>query len=172
MSKKITIDFNHAQFEKHQQQFEHYESCKKAISKEVNSLLDEPIQIKDFTNCVWEFYEALQEQKKSTNNLNLSPIKLAEVLERDVTRLKVMETEILRLNPTKPEADNYKIFAETPDEIDRYNICNKAINVIDEFSKYNIQKNVHFTHAYSGLIYFDLIEYKMKPNIDFIKNGR
>jgi hypothetical protein len=172
MSNKIAIEFNKQQFETDQQQFEYYESCKKAISKEVNSLLDTPIKIKDFTNCVWEFYDALQEQKKGVNNLNLSPMKLAEVLERDVTRLQIMEKEIAKLNPTKPDANNYKMFAETPDEIDRYNLCNKAINIIDEFFKHKVLKNVHFTHAYNGIVYFDLVENKMKASIDFIKNGR
>ena len=114
MIKKIVIDFDKNTFENKQQKFEYYESCKKAISKEVNSLLDAPIQIKDFTNCVDEFYNALQEQKQPTNNLNLSATKLAEVLERDVTRLQLMENEISKLNPTKPNAEHYKIFAETP----------------------------------------------------------
>jgi len=172
MTKKIVIDFKKNTFESHQQKYEYFESCKKAINKEVNSLLETPIQIKDFTNCVAEFFDALEIQKKKVNNLNLSSTKLAEVLELDVTRLQLMEREISILNPTKPDAEHYKTYAETEEEIERFNLCNDALKSIDALRKYGVTPNVNFAQAFKQIIYFDISGNTLKANIEFIKNGR
>jgi hypothetical protein len=172
MNKKIAIDFNKIDFENQLQKYDYFESCKKAIDKEVNSLLEEPIQVNEYSNCVDEFYNALELQKKEVNNLNLSPIKLAEVLERDTTRLKAMENEFRKLKPAeKPDEENFQTYAETPEEIDRFNNCVNLMKVIETFKQYGIKPNINLNRAFNNLIAFDLITNEIKYNIDFIKNG-
>ena len=147
MIKKIVIDFDIIEFENHLKKY-------------------------DYANCIDVFYNALQLQKSSVNNLNLSPIKLAEVLERDTTRLKAMQDEFRKLQPIeKPIKEDFQTYAETPAEIDRFNDSINLLKILEKFKQYGINPNIFFNRAFNDLITFDLVSNEIKYNVNFIKKG-
>jgi hypothetical protein len=102
------------------------------------------IGIEDLTvdNSLNVFLAYFKELHKKENTLNLSAIKLADLMELDLARIiSIFDTSKIKNYP-KPDIKDYEMYATTPQEIERLHIAKEFLNIMGK-----LQTQVQFTNV-------------------------
>lgn len=165
MDKKI-IQFNESYYN---QQLFKYNSYVDAIHEAISMIKTETgVELSTEQIKEGRAFEKLQsmfaEKHKIGNTLNLSAVKLMELMEVDT--LKIITTlDRLKLHSVKaePTKEQYTIFAETPQEIERLEVCQQ---LCDFLKKLGIKNPIDLRNPYQ-LIHQ---EGEFKPSATWIKS--
>lgn len=172
--KKIPLHFRKESYDLKLQSYQRKLQLQKEIENEFKKTIEAPTTIEycDSLNC---FYKMLEIQKKEQNSLGLTGEKLSELLSIDTSNIKQLQSEFIKLAMVEnPSVEDFTTYAETTEEIEKYNMCIgliKGINV----AKNELQNIGTFNHfkifkAFAPLLVWDSEELKFIPNNVFIKN--
>ena len=102
------------------------------------------IGIEDLTvdNALNVFLAYFKELHKKENTLNLSAIKLADLMELDLARIiSIFDTSKIKNYP-KPDIKDYEMYATTPQEIERLHIAKEFLNIMGKLGTEVMFRNV------------------------------
>ena len=102
------------------------------------------IGIEDLTvdNSLNVFLAYFKELHKKENTLNLSAIKLADLMELDLARIiSIFDTSRIKNYP-KPDIKNYEMYATTPQEIERLTIAKEFLEIMGKLQTQVMFSNV------------------------------
>ena len=170
--KKIPLEFRKKEYDLKLQSYEQKNNLRKLIGKEISQLLGiDPSDDFEYFNTVKCFFSLLEQQKKEVNSLNLVGEKLAELLQIDVTKLKELQSEYIKVQfAVLPSIEEHTIFAISETEIAKYLECIALIKAIanskNHLGNYNQFK---ILRAFLPLLSFDDKTQSFVPNVEFIK---
>jgi hypothetical protein len=174
--KKIPIEFRKSGYDLKMKAFNNKSYLKKLISKEITQLIGiDPADGFNYSNTVKEFFSLLEQQKKEVNSLGLVGEKLAELLQIDVTKLKELQSEYIKVSyAILPSIEEFTLYAETEKEITKYNDCIALIKAI-QTAKIHLDVLGDYNHfkiykAFIPMLTFDGELQKIVPNNEFIKS--
>ena len=102
------------------------------------------IGIEDLTvdNSLNVFLAYFKELHKKENTLDLSAIKLADLMELDLARIiSIFDTSRIKNYP-KPDIKDYEMYASTPQEIERLHIAKEFLNIMGKLGTQVMFSNV------------------------------
>ena len=105
------------------------------------------IGIEDLTvdNSLNVFLAYFKELHKKENTLNLSAIKLADLMELDLARIiSIFDTSKIKNYP-KPDIKNYELIASTKLELERLKIAQDFLEILGK-----LDTSVNFTNVYKA----------------------
>ncbi len=173
--KKIPLHFNKESFDLTQELFDEKQNLIKQIKAEMRRLLQTDEKNIDYSNAKQFFLDKLSEQKKEVNTMNVSPEKLAELFDMNLSVLESLERDFDRVAAiAEPKVDDFTTYAETEDEIAKYKLCTDVIKLIGESQSYILKIKPtnprDFLAAFAPLLIWSITEEKLIPNPAFIKN--
>jgi len=117
------------------------------------------------------FYKAIEKAYKNSNPMNLKGQKLVQLLEIDTTELFNLDRQYQAVKDAKePSLVNFTEYAETSEEIAKYNACKNVIeacNTLDLYIKvfpFNIQQ------ATKNAVKWDMRKNQLVVNHHWIKD--
>ena len=172
--KKIPLHFRKESYDLKLQSYQRKLQLQKEIEIEIKKTIEAPTTIDylDSLNC---FYKMLEIQKESQNSLGLTGEKLSELLSIDTSKINQLQSEYTKLAMLEnPSVDDFTTFAETPEEIQKYNDCIDLIKAIQTAKTY-LDERGSFNYfkiymAFLPMINWDSRLQKFEPNNQFIKN--
>lgn len=171
MKKRVPLEFRKKEYDLKLQSYEQRNNLRKLIGKEISQLLGiDTIEDFDYSNTVKCFFSLLEQKKKEVNSLGLIGEMLAELLQIDVTKLKELQSEYIKVQfAVLPSIEEFSIYAETEKEIAKYNDCVALIKAIAN-SKNHLDNYNHFKifRALRPMLSIDDNQ-NIVPNIQFIK---
>jgi len=131
------VAFHKDTFEMYMAKYNKKKELEKVITEKAKDLLgDYKFKPSDlFPNPSVSIFKLIEKAYKDQNPMGLSGEKLAELKEINVNTLINNEVyEYTRyVNATKPNIDDYSVYAETDSEIEKLENCNKFIKAFDTF---------------------------------------
>jgi hypothetical protein len=127
------------------------------------------IGIEDLTvdNSLNVFLAYFKELHKKENTLDLSAIKLADLMELDLARIiSIFDTSRIKNYP-KPDIKDYEMYASTPQEIERLHIAKEFLNIMGKLGT-----QVMFSNVLMAPVKRDLNTGKAIVNHHWIKGVR
>ena len=173
--KKIPLIFDKENFTKSQELFEEQQNLIKQINAEMKRLLLTDEKNIDYSNAKHFFLEKLAAQKKEVNTMNVSPEKLADLFDINLTTLESLERDFDRVaEVVEPTTEAFTTYAESNDEIAKYKLCNDVIKLIYDSQEYILKIKPSnprdFLAAFSPMLFWDYNIEKLIPHPAFIKN--
>jgi len=167
------IYFNEQAYNEHLKQFQSMIDTKKQMIKEFKKLLNSQLEPINFENIVDEFYSCLELQKKEVNTMNLKGNKLASLLDINISNLLALQSNYNRYSVDEPRIEIYTTYAETPEELEKYNSCLDVIKAIDKAKIYTspIGNLNNILQAFNPMIGYNHAIQSFVPNVGFIKNN-
>ena len=141
----ISVDNNQFQkdLEKHNKWLEYAYQSVEWLEQETKV----SIGIEDLTvdNSLNVFLAYFKELHKKENTLNLSAIKLADLMELDLARIiSIFDTSKIKNYP-KPDIKNYELIASTKLELERLKIAQDFLEILGK-----LDTSVNFTNVYKA----------------------
>jgi hypothetical protein len=172
--KKIPLEFRKKEYDLKLQSYEQKNNLRKLIGKEISQLLGiDPSDDFEYFNTVKCFFSLLEQQKKEVNSLGLVGEKLAELLQINITKLKELQSEYIKVQfAVLPSIEEFTRYAITESQITKHNdliTLTKSIHTIkphlEDLGAYNHTKIVR---AFLPMLSFDDSTQKIVPNNEFI----
>ena len=127
------------------------------------------IGIEDLTvdNSLNVFLAYFKELHKKENTLNLSAIKLADLMELDLARIiSIFDTSRIKNYP-KPDIKNYELIASTKLELERLKIAQDFLEILGK-----LDTSVNFTNVYKAPVKRDIYTGHAVINPYFVRGVR
>jgi len=163
------ISVNTRQFEK---DLEKYNKWLEVAYSSVEWLEQETkvsIGIEDLTvdNALNVFLAYFKELHKKENTLDLSAIKLADLMELDLARIiSIFDTSRIKNYP-KPILKDYEMYATTPQEIERLHIAKDFLNIMGK-----LETGINFTQPLKAPVKRDVYTGHAVINPYFVRGVR
>ena len=147
--------------------FEQYEVDKTEVHKFLNEYVG--IETNDLDLTSIKTIEAIKQRfakkHEANNTLNLKPLKLMQLMDIHYPTI-VEKLDKIRLAPIqdKPKKENYSVFAETPEQIERLNIAKDFLAVCNK-----LETKVFFTNAFNAPIRYNPASNQTEYNQYWIK---
>tara|TARA_R100001443_G_scaffold25905_1_gene38959 strand:+ start:1024 stop:1575 length:552 start_codon:yes stop_codon:yes gene_type:complete len=143
------------------------------IKKEVRRLIPSAhLDQKFFNNVMKNFYEILLAKYNKENTLNLRGEKLADLLELNLNNLKKYSDIYDEVKNIKsPTEDTFTTYAETDAELNKLDLCERLIEMINDIEQEAGVKAYPFdlVKAFKNIITFDIRKNTYAPNYKWIK---
>ena len=136
----------------------------------ISKLIDETVEPTESieNNPLQYFYDWLLEKYKDSNPMNLKANKLVDLLEIDLAKFKdaIAKNNAIQNGP-EPKEEDFKTYAETPEELARLKLSNDLVTIIQR-----TKKIVGFVNlsSLSPIIQFDGGKNDYVVNNDFVKS--
>lgn len=158
-------DFNNAKAV-----FDKKQIAKSQMYAELSKLIDKEVEPSENieNNPLQYYYDWLLEKYKDSNPMNLKAVKLVELMEIDLAKFKdsIAKNNAIP-NVPEPLEENFKIYAETPEELARLKLSTDLVEVIQRTNK--IVGFVNLS-SLSPIIRFDGGKNEYVVNNDFVKS--
>ena len=158
-------DFNNAKV-----RFEKKQIAKSQMYSELSKLIDEIVEPTESieNKPLQYYYDWLLEKYKDSNPMNLTAVKLVDLLEIDLTTFKdsIAKNNAIP-NVSEPIEENFKIYAETPEELARLKLSIDLVTIIQRTKKIIGFVNMS---SFSPIIQFDGGKNDYVVNNDFVKS--
>jgi hypothetical protein len=173
--KRIPINFRKELYDSRVNDFNNRIALQKLITNEIKKLTGaDPIEI-EFSEAIKSFYKILEVQKAEVNTLGLTGEKLSELLSIDLSNLNELQREFLKVRFAEmPSIEAFTTYAETPEEIEKYEACQTLIKAID-VAKIHLDKIGNFNYFKIKKALLPMLDYndelqRFEQNNVFIKN--
>lgn len=167
---KIFLEFQQVEFNKAKALFEKKQIAKNQMYVELSKLIDgtaEPAESIE-NDPLQYFYDWLLIEYKDRNQMNLKAVKLVDLLEIDLTKFKDSIANNNKVpNVPEPIEENFKLYAETPEEVARLKLSTDFVEIIARTKKVVGFINVS---AFRPIIKFDGTKNDYVVNNEFIKS--
>jgi hypothetical protein len=174
---KIPIYFNELRYNENVKSYEMKTSLEANIDLEVNKLLkSEGIVIKDKTDVINEFFKTIESVNSQKNPMELEGKKLVELYGLQLVNLDVMQKNYLKVKDVKqPKTEDFTIWAETPEEIKRFETATNLTEAINRLKPFFINKFgrvplFELRKTFNGILDLNDELQALTPNVNFIKN--
>ena len=127
------------------------------------------IGIEDLTvdNALNVFLSFFKKRHEKQNTLDLSAIKLADLMELDLARIiSIFDTSRIKSYP-KPDIKDYEMYASTPQEIERLHIAKEFLNIMGK-----LETGINFTQPLKAPVKRDVYTGHAVINPYFVKGVR
>jgi hypothetical protein len=127
------------------------------------------IGIEDLTvdNALNVFLSFFKKRHEKENTLDLSAIKLADLMELDLARIiSIFDTSRIKNYP-KPDIKDYEMYASTPQEIERLHIAKDFLNIMGK-----LETGINFTQPLKAPVKGDVYTGHAVINPYFVKGVR
>ena len=170
---KIFLEFQQVEFNNAKTLFAKKQIVKNQMYAELSKLIDEAVDPADCieSNPLDFYYNWLLEKYKDRNQMNLKAIKLVDLLEIDLTSFNssIAKNNAV-LNVPEPIEEEFKVYAETPEELARLKLATDLIDVAERFNKMNGSvQSVNLT-VFKPIIIYDGSVLKYVPHPAWIKS--
>jgi len=142
--KKQIISVNTRQFQKDQEKYNKwleyaYQSVEWLEQETKVSIGIEDLTVDNALNIFLSFFKKRHEKQ---NTLDLSAIKLADLMELDLARIiSIFDTSRIKSYP-KPDIKDYEMYATTPQEIERLTIAKEFLEIMGKLQTQVMFRNV------------------------------
>lgn len=173
-NKKLVV-FLKNDFEKAQNDFVTFAKLQSEIKKELETLLNIKLEINDFGDEPLKYYFSCLETSPN-NNLGLPGEKIAELLQQKQSMSKLKELDKL-FHETKcnaPKLDDYSIYAETPDEINRLEKFENLKKAFEDFASVDASGRLNIKNLTTAIPYRAFWNHhtnELTPQIDWLRTG-
>ena len=166
--KEIFIDTE--AFNNEQNNYNRKKQIELEIRKEIKRLTKQTVSSSFYRDITENFYKLIERTYKNSNPMNLKGRKLVMLLDIDTTTILNLDRQYQSYkNAIEPSLVKHTIYAETPEELKRYNACMKVINACKELNKYIKVFPVNVQQASSNAIRFNMRDNKLVVNHRWIK---
>lgn len=169
-SKKIFLEFRQNEFNNAVAQFGKKQIARNELLTELSILINAPGELTESIEAdPMQFYNAwLLNEYQERNPMNLNANKLIDLLEIDLTNFKnaIVKNNAIP-NIPEPIEEDFKIYAETPEEMARFKLANDLVDVIQRTKKICGFVNLA---SFKPIIFFDGGTNEYAVNKDFIKS--
>ena len=118
------------------------------------------------------FYKAIEKAYKDSNPMKLKGEKLVELLEIDTTELFKLNNDYQQVkNAVEPSLTSFTIYAETREEIAKYNACNDLIEACKTMEMYIKLFPFNIQQATKNAVLFDIRKNQLVVNHNWIKGA-
>ena len=127
------------------------------------------IGIEDLTvdNALNVFLSFFKKRHEKQNTLDLSAIKLADLMELDLARIiSIFDTSRIKNYP-KPDIKDYEMYASTPQEIERLHIAKEFLNIMGK-----LETGINFTQPLKAPVKRDVYTGHAVINPYFVRGAR
>jgi hypothetical protein len=167
---KFFLELKLNDFNKAKANFEKKQIAKNQMYSELSKLIDEKAKPTESIeiNPLQYYYDWLLEKYKDSNPMKLTAVKLVDLLEIDLAKFKdAIANNNAIPNIAEPNEEDFKIYAETPEELARLKLSNDLVATIQR-----TKKIVGFVNlsSFSPIIRFDSGKNDYVVNNDFIKS--
>ena len=167
--KKQIISVNTRQFQKDQEKYNKwleyaYQSVEWLEQETKVSIGIEDLTVDNALNIFLSFFKKRHEKQ---NTLDLSAIKLADLMELDLARIiSIFDTSRIKSYP-KPDIKDYEMYATTPQEIERLTIAKEFLEIMGK-----LQTQVMFSNVFLAPVKRDVNTGHPVVNHHWIKGVR
>jgi hypothetical protein len=113
------------------------------------------------------FLSYFKKRHEKQNTLDLSAIKLADLMELDLARIiSIFDTSRIKSYP-KPKIEDYEMYATTPQEIERLHIAKEFLNIMGK-----LETGINFTQPLKAPVKRDVYTGHAVINPYFVKGVR
>lgn len=167
---KVFLELKFNDFNNAKTIFEKKKIAKNQMYAELSKLIDETVEPTESieNNPLQYFYDYLLEKYKDSNPMNLKANKLVDLLEIDLAKFKDTISKNNAIpNVPEPKEEDFKIYAETPEELARLKLSTDLVTIIQR-----TKKIVGFVNlsSLSPIIQFDGGKNDYVVNNDFVKS--
>jgi len=173
--KKIPLQFNEWEYTNALMFYTEKTQLEKLLTAEVKKQLGTAPSDFNFEDAEMEFYFQLELQKADINSLGLKGNKLAEVLSLSVDEIKRLQAKLKEYSHViQPTIEDFTIYAETPEELKKYQNCINVIKAIGMVKDVliKIKGTYYFNDLIVGfrpLLTWNVSTNNFEPNVQFIK---
>lgn len=167
---KIFLEFQQVEFNKAKVLFDKKQIVKNAMYAELSKLIDNEVEPAESieNDPLQYFHDWLLEKYKDHNQMNLKAVKLVDLLEIDLTKFKdsIAKNNAIP-NVPEPTEENFKLYAETPEELARLKLSTDLAEVIKR-----TKKVIGFINLsnFRPLVQFDGMLNEYVVNNDYVKS--
>jgi hypothetical protein len=167
---KIFLEFQQVEFNNAKALFDKKQMVKKQMYAELSELINGAVEPSESieNDPLQYFYDWLLIEYKDRNQMNLKAVKLVDLLEIDLTKFKdsIAKNNAIP-NIPEPIEEDFKVYAETPEELARLKLSTDFVEVIKR-----TKKVVGFVNLsnFRAIIQFDGLLNEYVINKDFVKS--
>jgi len=167
--KKQIISVNTRQFQKDQEKYNKwleyaYQSVEWLEQETKVSIGIEDLVCENAQNVFLSYFKKRHEKQ---NTLDLSAIKLADLMELDLARIiSIFDTSRIKNYP-KPDIKDYEMYATTPQEIERLHIAKDFLNIMGK-----LETGINFTQPLKAPVKRDIYTGHAVINPYFVRGVR
>jgi len=174
-TKKLVV-FLKQDFEKAQNDFVTFAKIQSEIKKELETLLNVKLEINDFGDEPLKYYFNYLETSPN-NTLGLPGEKIAELLQQkqSMSKLKDLDKQFHESKCNAPKLQDFSIYAETDDEINRLEKFENLKKAFEDFIKVDETANLNIRNLINAIPYRSFWNHhtnELTPQIDWLKKGK
>ena len=167
--KEIFVDTDG--FNKKQSDYNRKKTIEKNIRFVVKKLTKQLTNSEFYKDIPTNFYKAIEKAYKDSNPMNLKGEKLVELLEVDTTELFKLNNDYQQVkNAVEPSLTSFTIYAETSEEIAKYNACNDLIDACKTMDLYIKVFPFNIQQATKNAVKWDMGKNQLVVNHHWIKD--
>jgi len=160
-------------FNKAQAQFNHKKQLEFDIRKLVKELTKLVPSKEFYKNIPMNFYKLVERAYKGANPMSLSGDKLCMLMDIPTAELFDLDRQYQAVRTAaEPSLVSYTIYAESEDELAKYDACMKVIEACGELDKHIKVFPFNIQQATKNAIQFNLSKNKLVVNHNWIKGTR
>lgn len=167
---KIFLELKLKEFNNAKALFEKKQIAKSQMYAELSKLIDGAIKPTESieNDPLQYFHDWLLEKYKDRNQMNLKAVKLVDLLEIDLTKFKDSIANNNKVpNVHEPKEEDFKVYAETPEELARLKLSTDLVAMIQRTKKIVGVLNLS---SFSPIIQFDGMLNDYVINNNFVKS--
>lgn len=147
---KKLVQFLKSDFDKAQQKFHEATKLEAEIKKELKTLLPDNKTDFDFNkDILQQYYDVLENDKMNTYGLRGEAI--AQLQNKDLTKLKKLAQDYTPATP--PALADFSIYAETDQELERFNVLTDLIQAFNKFIEVDQGSDLKTIHIAKSIPY-------------------